>query len=353
MEGSEWFDSPGESLFYSRSMVAPRGGLRATFEQGAWQAAALHVIDATPSGSVSEGGGWESDDLEGHMAAGSVLRIRRGVGQGGFVAAQYSDKTILGTPWANRLMGADSQLRLGDKTVAGLAAHGSLTSLADDEVLTGWYAQMSSRHESKHMLAEARVFGISPGFRAENGFVTYSDLIKAEGRAGPILLPKLKYLPWLYLAPIRAGIGWKTSGELRNVDIAPEAEMRLGPLGMATVGGVNSHEKYEGQWLKYWKSWFSWRASLSQWFGLQMSGWAGESPYYDGPNSLVGEGGSAFVGISLRPHRRISLDTTTGWGATQPRRRRVVQRHDPACSHGVLSQARVVGAGCLRPLDLL
>src|SRR5205085_8331054 len=88
-EGREWYEFPfTDDLVYTRSMVTPLYGGRATGEWGALTVAALQVLDQTPLGSVTDAHDpygnalptWTAEELDGQSALDSVIRVRKALG---------------------------------------------------------------------------------------------------------------------------------------------------------------------------------------------------------------------------------------------------------------------------------
>jgi hypothetical protein len=94
-EGSEWYDHPFGELVYTRSMVTPLVGARGTTERGDWALAGVTVLDSAPSPSVSEGGGWTEQDLDGRYASETAVRARGQLGDDGHIGLVATDRTIV------------------------------------------------------------------------------------------------------------------------------------------------------------------------------------------------------------------------------------------------------------------
>ena len=107
-EGREWFTFPfTDDLVYTRSMVTPLYGARATGEWGPLTVAALQAVDQTPQQSVTDAHDphgnalptWTSDDVDERLAVDSVLRIRQALGGDRSLGLVASNKAIAGTAW--------------------------------------------------------------------------------------------------------------------------------------------------------------------------------------------------------------------------------------------------------------
>ena len=114
LEGQEWFRHPMDDLVYTRTMVTPLYGLRATSETGDVTMSALHVWDRQPAPSVSEGGGWTADELDERQALATVARARMALGGDSMIGAIVSDRNIIGTRKRHHLFGVDSRVALSE-----------------------------------------------------------------------------------------------------------------------------------------------------------------------------------------------------------------------------------------------
>ncbi len=313
LEGQDTFDHPFSNITYTRAFVSPRYGLRATSEAGKVATGVLHSLDATPSGSVSEGGGWEDEDLEGYYALDTVARTRRSIGRDGHIGALLSDKEILDTNMWNRVAGLDSRVRASDKLIFDSALLGGQTTLADGERLSGSAGIVNATYGSKHFDFESGMEWISPGFRAENGFVTRSDVISVEAETNVNTYPTKGPFPFIQYQPLEAEVAWTFDGELRDVEINPA--VLLVPKGgeMLWLYGEHVEEAYEGEWLEYDRLGFRAGRRFAPWLMVFGSGSHGSDAYYDEDDPRVGRSTSMGGFAAFRPKPFVSLSVEGQW----------------------------------------
>jgi len=246
-EGNEWFDTEFENLLYTRSMAQPRAGARVTVEHNSWSTAGLSVLDSAPGASLSEGGGWSEEDLEGKLALATMLRTRKAFGGGGAIGAFFSDRTILDSDMGSRMGGADLKLRLSDTWLLGGAALGSHTILEDGSVLSGPAATLGLSHESLNWKMALDGTFISPGFRAENGYMIYSDRAGLYGSMERMVYPAFSAIPRVDLRLVEADLGMTSSGEWRDHLIGPGLGIAFQNSMDLDVMVMHFSELYEGQ----------------------------------------------------------------------------------------------------------
>jgi hypothetical protein len=312
-EGSEWFKTEFSNLLYTRSMVQPRAGVRVTAESQGWKVAALSVLDSAPSATLSEGGGWTESDMEGKLAVASIIRARRAFKGDSAIGGFYSDRSVLGSSMSSRLAGADLSLRLSDTLILGSSAMGSHTTLADNSTLTGPAGTLDLEHQSRDWRASISSSYISPGFRAENGFITFSDRIGLGADLTRMLYPATDAIPRISLNLVEADYGLTSVGQLRDHTLGPE-------LGIEFNNGIEIEanieqwgELYEGRNLDGLRYGLSTDGALSDSIGYGLEFGGGDGVYYDESDPVVGDQLSAMSMFRVSPGKRINMFQKISW----------------------------------------
>ena len=315
-EGREWFDGPYGRLVYTRSMTTPRYGARATVEADGWTVAALHVLDAEPTDSLSEGGGWGEDELgaEGARAPAldTALRVRKGLGQDGYVGVLYSDKTIAGSGLGNRVLAVDGRTRVGDATSVEGALVGSLTDYADGSSELAPAAALLVDHDARRLFAGLESVYVDEEFRAENGYQTIADDWNNAVWAGYRLYPDKGPFRRVSLMPISGDIAWRPSDmAVRNGEIAPTVSVFFRNAMHMWLEVEREWELWDETMLVYDQVAAELEGSPTRWLRLEAGFEAGEGPYYE--EVLVGDLAQVWGELRLQPGRRAALSFEGVW----------------------------------------
>ena len=313
LEGREWFEHSFGELVYTRSMVLPLYGARATVEQGDWTVATLHALDAQPSGSVSEGGGWTAEDLDGHRAAETVLRARRKVGQDGHVGLVLSDREVLGTQLGNRLAGFDTRVRLTDQLTVDASALTSQTRFSDQA--THWVPAAKGELSYSAEKLHGGLWGwhIDPDFRAENGYLTEADQRGGGAWGGATLRPGWKVLPTMSLTPLNVWALATTDGQLRDFMLQPHGWFQFGNGAGMFVNYEHGGTQWQDTWLvkRQPEIWIG--EAWTEWLEAELYLTTGKRPYYDPSDPRSVWISDVEPGITLRPWPWLALGASTTW----------------------------------------
>jgi hypothetical protein len=315
-EGREWFEGPYGEIVYTRSMTTPRYGARTTVEADGWTVAALHVLDAAPTDSVSEGGGWGEAELgaEGqrHASFDSALRIRRALGQDSHLGVLYSDKTISGSGLANRVLAVDSRLRLADAWAAEAALLGSATGYASGEQALSPAGYVELEHQSRSWVGGVESAYVDEGFRAENGYMPYADSWFNYGWAGYRVFPDWAPVKRIGLYPLSVGGAWRPSdGALRDFEIEPSVVVHFANAMGLSAWAEREGALYQDVMLVSDRGGAELWGPVSSWLGVELGAELGEGPYYE--ELIVGSMVSAWGELELTPGRRTAVGFEGAW----------------------------------------
>lgn len=195
LEGIELFSTPIRAV-YTRTITAPRWGLRAT---GKLDKTAYTILLAEDKGGGSvilpgpEGSNFADQDFKSRVG---ILRARYDLGRS-FVSVLATDREVTGGG-SNRVFGPDFQLRLGSSdTVTGQFLYSftktpnrpDLAEEWDGRSLDGHAAQVWWSHSTNTFDAYAQVEDVGRGFRADDGFVPQTGYRREYGEAGYTFRP--------------------------------------------------------------------------------------------------------------------------------------------------------------------
>ncbi|MEQ1504125.1 MAG: carbohydrate binding family 9 domain-containing protein [Myxococcota bacterium] len=312
LDGQEWFDHPFENLVYTRSMVAPEYGVRATAEADGWAFAALHVLDGRPGPSVVEHGGWTEEQIGGGPAFETVLRGRRTVGADSYVGIALSDREVVGTALTNRVGAVDARVRLSDGWSTSGALLGSTTSGIGAPQLapagTG-----SLVYGSKHLGWELWGDGIHPAFRAENGFVTETDRLGAGSALYVRTYTASKLVPRISPYLIQGDAALTTDGQLKHYLFDPGVYWALGNGGFAWTGVSHAGERFAGADLVFDRAVLDFESPWARWLTTAGGFEVGTAPLYDPVAPAVGWQDDVWATIALQPVPEVSLELIASW----------------------------------------
>ena len=313
LEGQEWFSHPLDDLIYTRTMVTPLYGARATGELDTWTLAAMHVWDRQPSASINEGGGWTEADLEGRAALSSVARVRRAVGEDGMIGAVYSDRTIVGTDMAHRLGGIDGRVPVGGGVVAEGALLVSDTTGLGDALRAAPAAVLSAESSSRHLTIEADGHYLSPGFRSENGYLPWSDSMGVSGELEILAYPKWTLLPRVFTSPIQGDLGWHLDGALRNLRWDPTLGTWFSNGALLLTQFEHQGELYADTWLEYDRGSLFAVSRWNNWLTTFMDGSTGEAALYDPADPVIGWSNRAGLRVLIQPLPHLIIGPQISW----------------------------------------
>jgi len=313
LEGQEWFGSAFDGLLYTRSMVAPRTGVRATVARDGWAVAALNVWDAHPSPSVSEGGGWTEADVDGHAALETIGRARAPVGQDGYVGVIFSDRTLPGTGLANRVGMADTRLRLSDGWVVEGAGGGSTTSMSDGSTLAGPAGALSVDYSSEHFWLDTEAQLISPEFRAENGFLTRSDSVGSWVESGYRSYPDGKLVRMIQFLPMDMYAYWQLDGRMREFVFEPDVWASFGNGTGVFVEYQYNNELYQDDWFTFHRWEGGGGGAFTNWLSAWLFAGGGQGILYDEVDPHLGLRHWVSLSNAVQPVHWLSLSGALSW----------------------------------------
>jgi hypothetical protein len=319
-EGREWFNFPfTDDLVYTRSMMTPLYGVRATGEWGPVTVAAIQVLDQDPRPSLIERvdtnrqpvPAWD-DELDGTLAFESVLRIRRALGGDRSVGFIASDKTIAGTDLGNHLAGVDGRWRFGDRWVLTGSALGSETMVEQGELLDG-AAYASGDFQTKHVSVNLHGDYIGKEFRAENGFLTSTDWEGGAGVVGFDIYPKIDAIPKIWLAPFDGSMFWTTDEEVRLRELTPNFEI-LTSNGLTIYGELDhTEERFADRLLHYDHGSASVDGPIGSIVDFEVFWFTGEQPLYDPASPQIGWVDDVGGTLEVRPIPEIKVSLEPVW----------------------------------------
>jgi len=313
LEGQEWFSHPFKNLIYTRTMVTPLYGGRATAESGPWAVAGMHIWDRNPSPSINEGGGWTEDDLQDRPALASVARVRSALGADGMVGAIYSNRSVLDSDLTHQLGGFDARAPIGGGVVAEGALLVSDTTGGSDDMRAAPAAVVGASTRSRHAELDGKLHYLSPGFRSENGYLPRSDSLGASGELELFAYPKIPLLPRVFGSPIDGEIAWHQDGELRDVSLEPKAGTWFSNGALIMMETEHVGELYAERWLRSDRGGFFFLSPWTSWLTTFTNFSTGQAALYDPDDPRIGWSYESSMRLEIQPSTHIKLTPQIAW----------------------------------------
>ncbi|MCP4154949.1 MAG: carbohydrate binding family 9 domain-containing protein [bacterium] len=273
MEGSSLFETPLQAI-YTRAIAVPDWGVKLTGKEGGHAVGFYTARDSITNLLYPSSQGSVSSSLEGG-ATGSVLRYRYDVGKASTVGVLATDRE--GKDYFNRLVGADVYWRFSRKKFVNAQFLTSQTRYPESEAtaagqpldkFNGTALDFVFRHESRNIGYYATYQQVTPGFRADLGFMPKAGFRLATGN-------------FIYAS-------WKGPGHWYSfINVAPTVEYEVDFDGEVIYKAASVSSYYVGP---------------SQ-IGLYVKGALGKEGYY----GRMFDSNFLFLSFSIRPSNSLKL----------------------------------------------
>lgn len=232
LEGLDYFSTPEQAVF-TRTVADPSGGLKLVGKQGGNSFGVFVTRDRLnnlilPSNQESE---YASEDRD---VTGVVARYRRDIGRRSTVGFLYAGRE--GSPYFNRVVGPDAQVRVGQSEMFSVQFLHSETEYSPDiaerygqpsAAFGGNSARANYDHWARSWFWGAGYVDRDKGFRADSGFVPRVDL--RQGNA---------YLQYRF---------WGTASSwFSTFDIGLNASRATDHAGTLTNQSISAAAAYQG-----------------------------------------------------------------------------------------------------------
>jgi hypothetical protein len=319
LEGIELFSTPIQAV-YTRTITAPRWGMRTTGKQGGYAYTFL-VAQDRGGGSVvlpSEFGSEFADQDFSSLAA--IGRVRRDFGQRSFVSMLFTTRESEGGAH-NRVLGPDFQWRIGDQnTITGQLLFSSTETPDRTDLADEWTGQRLSGHAAHayySFSSDKNDFFVSGSdygkdFRADNGFVPQVGWRGTYAEVGHTFRPKG------FFSRFRA-YGFGEYQQTQDGDLL----YRLASAGFGADGKFRSFTRIrlahdtvnnEGTLFDRNRLYTTVQFAVNRVLSfVSLDGWVGEE--VDFAKNRLGRGASLAADFTLRPsdHLQVRLTTNLRW----------------------------------------
>ena len=303
LEGMEIFKFPEIEMVYTRRIIDPLWGVKATGKIGRLTYGILSSQDQHPSESL-----WDVHNGEGtadDTALFNIVRVKADVFKESYIGFSLADKEIDGS-W-NRVAGVDGQWRFANKFFFNFQALASKTSFDGDktEVAPALYAE--AYYFTKHWTAGGFWKSIHPDFEAASGFVNRTDYRSAGAFTSATLYPDKKFLNQIRFQ-LQAGQrnDYFDSG-VQDTWTRFQTQFRFTEFNQLVILAENGLERYEG--LDFRKTTLSLegQSNIVKWMPFSLFGRIGDEINYDPDDPYLGWGVTFGIGTNFKPSNRLQI----------------------------------------------
>jgi hypothetical protein len=186
LENANYFQTP-LNLVFTRRIVDPQFGVRATGKLGPYAVGAFVIDDQAPGKSVLP-----DDTLHGKRARFGIFRVNRDIFKQSTIGFLLTDREFANS--YNRVLGVDGRFKLNENWVAGFQAALSRTQLLDGSKSSGSAYNATLSRRGRSFGYDFSYNSFSPGFHTESGFVERTDIHDFKQVVEYRFRPEGKYL---------------------------------------------------------------------------------------------------------------------------------------------------------------
>jgi hypothetical protein len=302
MDNASYFTTP-ENLFFSRRIIDPEYGARLTGKLGRWAIGVLATDDRAPGKAVAP-----DDPLYGDRATNGVLSVQRDLLKDSHIRLFATDSEF--GPAYNRVGSLDTRLGLRHGLFLTGQAATSMSRSTEGEDLSGNDYFVRLANSGRTFQYYTSYTDVSPGFRADLGYVPRIDIRQVKNRVGYKWWRDKKTLVNFGPAVIALG-NWNRTGQVQDWEVAFEWSMEFTRLTALTITRSEAYELYNGYGFRkgtnnflFTTEWFKWLAATAQYSNGDGMNYYPATGYHP----FAGRGQNANLGLTFRPTARLRLD---------------------------------------------
>jgi hypothetical protein len=303
LENAAYFRTP-ITLFFSRRIRDPQGGVRLTGKVGGWAIGALTTDDRAPGRAVAA-----DDPLHGEHAFNGVFGVRREF-NGSSAGALVTTRDF--GPSFNRIASATARLRLNPQWYfEGQAAAADTRGIDGAARRDGAYSADLSRF-TRGFSYQLNYNDIGKDFRTALGFVPRTDIRQGtqymQYRWHPKKGPFLSYGPNSFVQAT-----WDHAGQLQDWTVRFPFQMDFKGLTGVFARRVESMERFGGVDFRENENSVFFYTSYVRWMDVNLYVATGARPNFypgEGIAPFLADFRDAQVSLSFRPAKGLLLDET-------------------------------------------
>lgn len=303
LEGMEIFKFPEIEMVYTRRIIDPVWGVKATGKIGRFAYGILSAQDQHPSESL-----WEIHNggvATGDQAWFNIVRLKTDVFKESYIGLCLADKEINGS-W-NRAAGVDGQWRFANKLFFNFQALASKTSRDGDQtsVTPALYAE--AFYFTKHWTAGGYWKSIHPDFEAASGFVNRTDFRTVGAFTSVSIYPDKKFLNQVRFN-LNAGRRIDYFGPtVQDAWVRFQTQLRFTEFNRAFIMVENGLERYAGEDFRKTTFYFESQSNILKWMPFSVFAGVGDMINYDPDDPFLGWGVTFGIGTNFKPSKRLQV----------------------------------------------
>jgi len=308
LEGMEIFKFPQVNLVYTRRIIDPSVGGKATGKVGRFTYGLLTAYDLNPTENlweVSENGAERNEN-----ALFNIFRMKADVAPGSYLGFCLTDKKINGS--FNRVAGVDGQLKWKNNFFFSFQAIGSKTKYDDRETDVVPALTAEASYFSKYWGAGVSWQSMHPDFEASAGYVNRVDYTRFVGYSFFNFYPEKAFMNQIRLSVNAVQMYEYFGNTLSDQWVSGNVHLRFTEFNQMNITYRNSMERYEG--IDFRKNVVNLNIdfSLIGWLPFGAYFQTGDSIYYDPEDPYLGYSNTYGIYSTFKPSKRLqySLDFT-------------------------------------------
>ena len=309
LEGRELFVTPWQAV-YTRSIADPLYGVKLTGKTGPTAFAVLHALDEDPRGYT--------DASHDQGAITTIARMATDVAENATLGMLVTDKHV-GRSW-NRVGGMDGSWRPAADLRVAAQVLGSATDHPDGEYESGSAAKMRFFRTGRHFNWFSWYEELSPGFRAEAGFIPRTGYREAGMHPSfRIETGRKTGLLTVEITPSMSVLN-QIDGSDRERNVSLNTSLGF-PAAFVEANAFRGAERFGDERFDRHEGFLAFEVTPVRWITIDGTLGGGESIAYFAEDPYLGGRASANGGVSLRPSERLSLGvnaTRTVFSADAP-----------------------------------
>lgn len=303
LENASIFTMP-EELFFSRRIVDPQFGLKATGSVGRWSLGALASDDRAPGQILAQG-----ETGHGDRAMDGVIRVEREFGH-----QSHLGVFLAGTKFnaaSNRVGSFDLRYVLPANWILAGQATTTRTQQSAAESTAGPGYNLTLKKMDNHLSLQNYYMDRSPGMNSTLGYIPRVDIRRFENYSSYQWKPSGKRAVMAYGPSLDSFVIYDHAGRLQNWTVEPGFQITLPRMTTLAVAEEQDYEYYQGIGFREHSVSAVLGTSWFKWLDMTVRYSQGAAPNYyppDGVQPFLANSKYASANLTLHPQTHLRLD---------------------------------------------